>query len=55
MNLATRPPQEVDTIKTQEVINIDIQPETILKGTLYGMISIYLQVTPHGMSTMTIS
>ena len=32
MNLAARTPQEFDIIKTQEVININIQPETILKG-----------------------
>ena len=30
--LDARTPQEVDTIKTQEVINIDIQPETIIEG-----------------------
>ena len=32
MNLAARTSQEVNTVKTQEVINIDIQPETILEG-----------------------
>ena len=32
MNHAARTPQEGDTIKTQEVINIDIQSETILEG-----------------------
>ena len=32
MNLAARTPQKFDTIKSQEVINIDIQPENILEG-----------------------
>ena len=32
MNHVARTTQEVDTIKTQEFINIDIHPETILKG-----------------------
>ena len=43
MNLAARTPQKVDTIKIQKVINIDIQPETILKGHA-------LQHKPNGLS-----
>ena len=53
---------EAETIKTQEVINIDNQPETFLKVTPYDMSPmIYLQgtlhkkipCTPHGTSPMT--
>ena len=62
MNLYTRTPQEVNTIKTQEVINIDIQPETIFEGYALqhepndlsaGTLQRKSTCTPYGMSPMT--